>query len=407
MNKKIMSIIIVLIIAIVVASCFVIKNNYKEPSQSPNGGYSSYTIGNDGVFDNEVLKSDIDDMPTVVIGEDTIISNCSIVKNGNTSDLSKSDREGQNASILLNTRKSLDLINTSIETNGSGSSGLAVVIQGAEAKISNCQITTNGERSKGLLACSHGRITADNVTINTAGEKSTAVATDAGVGYIELRDCNITTTGPHSPGLLSTGEVKGENVNVSTDASTALVVDGSGKMELFDSNITSSGSKCVNMFYSASNANEEITGTFSMHNGSLASTRGPLFNVTNTNANITLNSVDIGENASGIILKAAHDTSDLGREGPVNSSRGANVNIETIYQELEGELLIDEESTLNLTLSSSHLKGNINKDKKKKKVILNIENGSSVELTDNCYVDELKISPDSTLIENGFKIITK
>ena len=407
MNKKIMIIIILLIIAIVIASCFVIKNNSNKSSQNPNGGNVPISTGNDGVFDNEVLKSDIDDMPTVVIGEDTIISNCSIVKNGNTSNLSKSDREGQNASVLLNTRKSLDLINTSIETNGSGSSGIAVVIQGAEAKINNSQIATTGERSKGLLACNRGRIAAENVTINTAGEKSTAVATDVGGGIIELKDCSVTTTGPHSPGLYSTGEVKGENVSVTANASTAIVVDGSGKMELFDSNITSSGSKCINMFYSASSADEEITGNFSMHNGSLASTKGPLFNVTNTNANITLNSVDIDENASGVILKAVHDTSDLGRESAVNSSRGANVNMEAIYQELEGELLVDAESTLNLTLSSSHLKGSINKDNTAKKVVLNIENGSSVELTDNCYVDELKISPDSSLIENGFKIITK
>ena len=144
-----------------------------------------------------------------------------------------------------------------------------------------------------------------------------------------------------------------------------------------------------------------------MEGGSLTANNGPAFYVTNTIAIINLENVNLTAK-NGVLLKAVTDGSDLGMENKVKTQKGGEAVVTAKSQRLEGGFEVDNESTLDLTLSfGSTLKGYINKENTAKKVKLTVESGCTIELTENCYVDELNISEGATIIENGYKIIKR
>ena len=63
---------------------------------------------------------------------------------------------------------------------GGGQPGETTVSGTTEAKINNVKITTHSDKSRGLDATYNGKITANNVIINTDGQSCAALATDRG-----------------------------------------------------------------------------------------------------------------------------------------------------------------------------------------------------------------------------------
>lgn len=410
MGKKIFIIVLIVVIAIVIGSFFWIFSNIKDVPKGSSRGYTlSYLKSNinSGTYNDASINEHGSDVSAVLVLKDTVINNCTIEKTGDTSDISKSDREGLNATILVDQKNSAIVNDSNIVSNASGASGVAVTTLGAVANVKNTEITTNGEYSKGLVACYGSRIKTEDVKIITNGEKSAGVATNAEDGDISITNSEVTTNGLHSPGIVSKGEVVATDVKVVTDKSTALVVDGSGKIELISSDIICGGNEGVKIFCSDIDVKNDRTGNFIMNIGSIKTISGPIFNVSNTNATIKLRGVKI-DNGNDIFMNVIRDTSGIDREKTIDSSSGANVMMETSTQEFEGGIVVDEDCSLELTLTyKSYFKGCINKDNTGKNVVLNVREGSIIELTDNCYVDTLYVSEDSKIIENGYKIITK
>ena len=66
--------------------------------------------------------------------------------------------------------------------NGGGQPGQDTVSGTTEATIKNVKITTHSDKSSGLDATYNGKITAENVIINTDGQSCAALATDRGEG---------------------------------------------------------------------------------------------------------------------------------------------------------------------------------------------------------------------------------
>lgn len=392
MNKKTRNIAIIAIIIILISIGVLIIKRNKEKGETA-------TIISKDIEEREEDKS------AVTITEDTEIKNNKITKTGDSSDLQESDKTGKNSAILTEEQKELTIENSEITTNGSGASGVAATNK-SKVEINNSNITTNAERSKGLLASGGGKITAKNLKIKTSGDKSSGAVTDTGGGNLKIEDSTIETTGVHSAGIYSTDRITAKNVNIKTEQSTTAVIDGTGRMDLYNCNLISGGKRTI-YIYCTGEGKSSIKGQFTMRGGSLTSQKGPVFYVTNTTAEIELDNVEINAQ-NGILLKAITDNSDLGMEYENKSEKGGDVVITARDQKLEGGFVIDKESTLNLTLESgSTLKGYINKENTAKNVKLTVEDGCTIELTENCYVDELNISKNAIIIENGFKIIQK
>jgi len=147
--------------------------------------------------------------------------------------------------------------------------------------------------------------------------------------------------------------------------------------------------------------------TFVMSEGKLNAKNGPAFYVTNTTGIISLENVNLTA-GTGIILNAITDGAELGMENKVEENKGGDAVFTAKNQNLEGGFVADKNSTLDLKFTAgSKLKGYINKENSAKHVKLTVESGCTIELTDNCYVNEMDISGGATIIENGYKIIKK
>ena len=77
--------------------------------------------------------------------------------------------------------------------NGGGP-GETTVSGKTEANINNVKITTHSDKSRGLDATYNGKITANNVAINTDGQSCAGLATDRGEGEVHVKNSQINTT---------------------------------------------------------------------------------------------------------------------------------------------------------------------------------------------------------------------
>lgn len=388
-KSKVIFIIIILILAVVILLLFKLKNNSKT----------------DDEYSNKTFEQNEDNTSAINVNKNIDIINDKIIKTGDSDDLSESDRTGKNAAILVNTKNSIKVADSEINTEGNGASGIAITERGASADVGNTTITTTKERSKGILASNAAKINVKNTIVNTEGDKSSAVATDFGGGTINVSNSELNTHGAHSAGIYSTGNIEVSDTNINTDYSTAAVIDGNGRIVLNNSNLTSGGKRAVYIYYTGTNPRDNVIGRFKMENGSLTSNNGPAFYVTNTKAIIELENVDITTN-TGIILKAISDSSDLGMENEVNSSKGGDATLIATGQVLNGGIEADNQSTLDISLQfGSYFKGYINKDNTAKYTKLTVKSGCIMELTDNCYIDELELEDGAEIIYNGYEII--
>ena len=395
-NKKKIIITSIAILLIVLAVILFFLINRKENGNAKN---------NTTVYANQKIEETEEDKSVIVAQGDTKIDNDKITKTGDSSSLTESDKKGINSAILVDKKSDFEINNTEITTDGKGASGISATHVQAKVKVKDTSITTSQERSKGILVSNMANLEADNVTIKTTGDKSSGAVTDFRGGNLTIRNSSIETTGAHSSGVYSTGNVVVENTRINTARSSSAVIDGTGKITMTNCDIESGGKRAVYIYYTGANPKESVTGSFSMNGGSLRAKGGPAFYITNTKAEIEIENVNI-EAETGVIINVLTDKSDLGMENEVNSSKGGDAIIIARKQELNGGIEVDSNSTLDLKMTDgSKLKGYINKENSAKNIKLTVEAGCTIELTDDCYVNEADISDGATIIENGHKII--
>ncbi|MBQ9075118.1 MAG: hypothetical protein IJY32_04050, partial [Mogibacterium sp.] len=127
---------------------------------------------------------------------------------------------------------------------------------------------------------------------------------------------------------------------------------------------------------------------------------GDIFFVNNTATDINLTGVSItNEDAEGNFLRA--EAAGWGNEG----SNGGKVNLNASAQTIEGNIIVDDVSVLNMYLKDkSSFSGAINTDGQKGDVYVEIEDGSTWTLTADSYVSGLTVSKVSAIDLNGHKL---
>jgi hypothetical protein len=122
--------------------------------------------------------------------------------------------------------------------------------------------------------------------------------------------------------------------------------------------------------------------------------------VNNTATEISLSGVEItNEDADGVFLRA--EAAGWGNEG----SNGGKVNMNASGQVINGDMVVDDISTLNLYLKDkSAFTGSINSSGQSGDVYVEIEDGSTWKLTADSYVSGLTVSEGSAIDLNGHKL---
>ena len=277
-----------------------------------------------------------------------------------------------------------------------------------EANIENVEITTYSDKSRGLDATYNGIINAKNVIINTNGQSCAALATDRGEGEVHVTNSELNTgvskqSGRGSPIIYSTG-----NITVANSIGTAYVsqiacIEGKNSIELSNCDLSAAagGNRQDNgeyvdlggvFIYQSMSGDADVgTSTFTAKDSVLSILSdsdcyesAPMFHVTNTKAIINLEKTELNF-GSGTLL----DVSGQSQWGTVGSN-GGELTFNAKDETLDGNIIVDSISSLNMTLSSTSYVGAINPSDDFGQTDVVIKSGSDWTLDGDSHISSLE-----------------
>jgi hypothetical protein len=313
------------------------------------------------------------------------------------------------AGVFAGSGGKISLENVSVETAIGEGNGLYASGEGSTVNLVNGTITTDGSTAHGVFVTYGGTVGVENVTIITKGEHSSALATFRGGGTVTAVGGTYTAFGKYSAGIYSAGHILVEDVVCKSIMDHAAVVEGSSRIILKDSVLWSREKGGVMMYQSFSGDAPEGPSSFEMTGGTISADGGPIFYVTNTAGSIFLNQVDL-YGPSGILMKVLMGAWDVDIEWskPV---QGGTVTFVAENQVLPGDIVVDEFSTLDATLKNgTTLTGAINVDDHGQDVRLAIDASSAWHVTADSHLTGLTFSDGITdtgitnIIGNGHTV---
>ena len=359
---------------------------------------------------NEEISDDTNGGHAIeVSGEEKEYSNVGVTKTGD-SEGDEADFYGENAAVFATEKGTLTITDSLIESDGTHANGVFSYGEGTTVNISNSVIETQGNCSGGLMTTGGGTTNAENLTINTSGNSSAAIRSDRGGGTVTVTKGYYKTTGTGSPVVYSTADITVNDSYMESTASQGIVVEGKNSVTLnndtlvADNNTKNSDKsdfyQAVMIYQSMSGDAAEGTSSFTANGGTITNKNGDIFFVNNTATEISLSGVGITNGDSeGVFLRAA--AAGWGSEG----SNGGKVNMNASGQVINGDMIVDEVSTLNLYLKdSSAFTGAINTEGQSGDVYVEIEDGSTWTLTADSHISGLSVSDGSAIDLNGHKL---
>ncbi len=379
-----------------------------ETQASTSGSY----LTADDITVNETYENTADGEHAIEAdGESASYSDIAVTKSGD-SEGDEADFYGENAAVFATNGATLDLNGILVSTNGTHANGVFSYGEGTTVNISNSVIETTGNCSGGLMTTGGGTMNADNLTIYTTGNSSAAIRSDRGGGTVTVNGGSYTTDGTGSPVIYSTADITVSNAELTSTASQGVVVEGQNSVALNDVILTADNNtknsdksdyyQAVMIYQSMSGDADEGLASFSMNGGTLLNKNGDIFFVNNTVAEINLTGATITNEGDGVFLRA--EAAGWGSEG----SNGGQVTMNASSQTIDGDMIVDEVSNLNLYLKDgSVFTGSINSDGQAGDVYVEIESGSTWSLTGDAYITSLTCDADAiqlnghTLYVNG------
>ena len=395
----------------------------------PGGSSSSVTydatetITSDTTETGKSISSDTADVSALIVSGSTVTENgFTVSKTGSSDGGDNCNFYGQNAAVLAKDGAVLYISNADIYTNASGANGVfsyggnegknGASGDGTTVYISDSTITTEGNGSGGIMTTGGGTTYATNLTITTSGQSSAAIRTDRGGGTVTVDGGTYTTNGLGSPAVYSTADITVKNADLISNLSEGVVIEGKNTVTLENVNLTANNTKTngnathydsIFLYQSMSGDADSGTSVFTMTGGALTSLNGEVFHVTNTNAVINLNSVEIvNKDSDNTLLTVTND----GWSGADNI---ATLNANS--QKLTGNIVVsntavkdDNNSKLSLNLTGSSIfEGSINTSESDKGTVdVCIDESSAWKLTADSYVSS--VSGSGTIDYNGYTL---
>lgn len=400
-------------------------NMQMKPGEDMNSSSASVTqtgattIEETKTLDQSEYTTSNNDESVILVenGGNATINGTTITKTGgDSSNTENSEFYGVNSGILVTKNSTATIKNATISTNAKGSN--AVFSTGTDSKIyiNDSTITTTGNSSsRGLDATYGGYIEANNVTISTQGGSCATLATDRGEGTVIAKNSKLETNGSGSPVIYSTGDISIENTQGTANGSQMVVIEGKNSATVTNSTLTASGKgnrgdtdqAGVMIYQSMSGDAGEGTGTFTATNSNLSVQENssyyktaPMFFITNTDAIINLNNCEMSYGSN--ILISSKGTNEWGKTG----SNGGNLTFNAKDQKLEGNIEVDNISTLKMNFTGSSYTGKINSENTAKQIDLKLDSSTTITLTGDSYVTSLEDDDQSysNINLNGYKL---
>ncbi len=358
---------------------------------------------------NDFLENYADGEHVIIAdGETAGYSNTKVIKSGEAEG-DEADFYGENSAVFAKNGAVLTLSNMDIETDGTHANAVFSYGEGTTVDVSDSVISTKGNCSGGLMTTGGGTMNAADLDIHTTGNSSAAIRSDRGGGTVNVTKGTYTTDGKGSPVIYSTADITVSDAELTSNASQGVVVEGKNSVTLNNVKLTALNNtknsdksdyyQAVMIYQSMSGDADEGLASFEMNGGSLENKNGDIFFVNNTKAEISLKEAEItNEDENGIFLRAA--AAGWGNEG----SNGGHVDMKTEKQVIDGDMLIDDISSLNLYLKDgSVFTGSINPEGKAGDVYVELSDGSVWTLSADSYISSLTCGIDSINL-NGHKL---
>ena len=391
-------------------------------SDSVTQGDSANTISEDGTYKDMTYTSTGDDENALRIdGAAVTLDGITVDKSaGATSNTENGDFYGVNAALLATNGASVTIKNAKVTSSVQNGNGVFSYGSGTTVSISDSEITTTADNSGGIQTTGGGTTNASNLTVVTSGNSSAAIRSDRGGGTVNVNGGSYTSNGYNSPAIYSTATISVSDALLTANNSEALVIEGKNSITLenctvvgnmSDTEGTSSSENVHNvMIYQSMSGDADVgTSSFSMTGGSLTSKNGDMFYVTNTHCILSLcNAELVNEDSDAYLLRVTGNSASRG--WGTAGSNGAQVELTASEQTLEGNIIVDTISTLNMTLKNgSVFSGTVNITENEQNgtavsdnAVITIESGCTWSLTGDCTVTSLK--NNGTINFNGYTI---
>lgn len=348
------------------------------------------------------------------------VSDISIDKKGDSSSGDNTSFYGINSALLVKDGAEVSIKNVVINTDATGANGVFSYGGSATTKnssgdgttvnISDSKITTLKDNSGGIMTTGGGVMNATNLNITTSGTSSAAIRSDRGGGKVTVNKGTYVTRGRGSPAVYSTADITVKNSTLVSEVSEGLIIEGKNKIVIENVNLTDTNNilhgqsttfKNIFIYQSMSGDADVGTAEFSAKGSTIVTNKGDSIYVTNTKANITLDSNTIINNdKDGNFIRLQNDS--WGSSG----SNGGNVNLVLSNQKINGNIVVDSISELSMELKKSSYEGTINNLDNAKRIKLVLDKTSKIKLTGDSYVSEL-VDVDtrySNIDFNGYKL---
>ncbi len=399
--------------------------------QKPEGGFggsstvvegsSANTLSEDETITSVSYSSTGDDENALLIDGATVsLDEISVNKSsGSSSNTENGDFYGINAAVLAKNGAQVTITNSDIKSSAKNGNGVFSYGSGTVVNISDTSIITTDDNSGGIQTTGGGTTNAENLIVNTSGNSAAAIRSDRGGGTVNVNKGSYTSNGYNSPAVYSTADITVKNAELTANNSEALVIEGKNSITLnnctvsgnmSDTKGSSSDENVHNIMIYQSMSGDAAVGTSSLNvnGGTITSNNGDMIYITNTHAVISLYGVTfVNKDSENTFLRVCGNSAShgWGKAG----SNGAQAEVTADDQTIDGNIIVDSISTLDLSLKNGsvfngtvNIEENSNGTAVENNAVITIDNDSVWNLTGNCTVTS--VENKGTINFNGYTI---
>lgn len=399
------------------AASVVVKNmnagsGFGGSGEVTNGTSANTISENTTESDTEYLSTGDDENALRVDSAEVTLTNITVNKSaGSSSNTEDGDFYGQNAGFLALNGARVTIADSTFNTGVVNGNAVFSYGEGTTVNISDSKIRTTERNSGGIQTTGGGTMNATNLDVQTEGNSSAAIRTDRGGGTVNVEGGKYVTNGTGSPAIYCTADITASNAELTANASECVVVEGKNSVTLNNCTLTGNmentygGDSDENihtiMIYQSMSGDADIgEAYFTAEGGSITGLSGDMFYVTNTDCTISLKDVAFTlANDTFLRVEGNSSSRGWGTEG----ANGGDVILTAEDQTIEGNILVDSISGLDMTMTNSTFSGAINPDGEGGTVKVTMDGGSTWSLTGDSYVTEFS-GDVSRITSNGYHL---
>ncbi len=319
---------------------------------------------------------------------------------GNASSADGASFYGLNSAVRVYDDATLTIKDCEIVAETDNATGI-FAYGGGTIYVSDSIVNVTGGGAGGIQVAGGGTLYATDLTVTSASKA--AIRSDRGGGLMIVDGGSYTSTGSNGcPAIYSTADITVSNAECVSTRSRAVIIEGKNSVTLNNCTITGNdqsskeGSVRANvlLYQSASGDAKEGTSIFRMNEGRMVCQSGAMFYCTNTYCQIYLTDTELVLSDDGTLLIVSS-----GRWGKTGNN-GGHCSFVAEKQILEGDIIVDEISSLEISLNESTYNGAITGSGD---VTVILDDCSSWTLTGDSYVSEF-IGNLSNVLFNGYTL---